>query len=551
MGEMPGEKKSIGTLDRLSQEIMDTLKELSMNRQPLSTSFLSKALAKRSSIVDLLRGRDPSAQSGPQGASEAEATAKELKGRVREMRHQRENMVRQLDDLAAQNSKLDSFCRRSLLSLAAQAHTPDNAPLFESLDRLKKCLMDEGPLTEIETILNEIKQTVFQGDVKKNGEPKPAQHAEPGFFDRLLGRKDAGVKADSSLGVYLKQMQGTYLNILLQFDLDFGAEYRERFSGLQTKIRESDSVDHLLSLNGDVIALIQNFVRLINEERNQITDFMADIGNGLLEVEHHFIASLTRTSQADQSNTTFHSDLEGQMDEISQSAKLSKSLTEFKGLVSSKLEAIRAAIERKRQEDMTRQEEAGREVQVLQQNLQSLKSEIKEMQEKSKALEEESLMDTLTEIPNRRAHDRRFSEEFQRFQRYNQCFSLLLFDVDHFKNVNDTYGHRAGDKCLKEIIKRIKPTLREADFIARYGGEEFVIILPGIEGDKASSVAERLCRIIEKTRFLYQSQEIPLTISIGVTQARASDASMSTLFNRVDKAMYEAKSSGRNRVVLQ
>ena len=107
-----------------------------------------------------------------------------------------------------------------------------------------------------------------------------------------------------------------------------------------------------------------------------------------------------------------------------------------------------------------------------------------------------------------------------------------------------------GTSCLREIIKRIKPILRESDFLARYGGEEFALILPAIEEEKARAVAERLCRIIERTRFLYQTQDIPLTISIGVSQTKVSDEYQDDLFNRADKALYEAKSGGRNRVAV-
>jgi len=115
--------------------------------------------------------------------------------------------------------------------------------------------------------------------------------------------------------------------------------------------------------------------------------------------------------------------------------------------------------------------------------------------------------------------------------------------------VNDRFGHWAGDKCLKELIKRIRPMLRETDFLARWGGEEFVILFPGIDLDNASGVAERLRRAIENTRFLYHKQEIGVTVSVGVTEVRPEDQNLEMIFNRTDKAMYDAKKKGRNTVV--
>ena len=127
---------------------------------------------------------------------------------------------------------------------------------------------------------------------------------------------------------------------------------------------------------------------------------------------------------------------------------------------------------------------------------------------------------------------------------------MLLLDVDHFKNINDTYGHTIGDKCLKEIIKRIKPALRDTDFLARYGGEEFIVILPETGGEIAKEAAERMRSIVENIEFLHKKELVKITISIGVTQVMPSDETHEAIFHRTDQALYKAKNSGRNRVVL-
>jgi diguanylate cyclase (GGDEF)-like protein len=164
-------------------------------------------------------------------------------------------------------------------------------------------------------------------------------------------------------------------------------------------------------------------------------------------------------------------------------------------------------------------------------------------------LEQELLLDPLTGIYNRRAYDKHIKEELQRYHRYDHQFSLLLFDVDHFKHINDTYGHAIGDLCLKEIINRIRTILRESDFLARVGGEEFVVILPATGEAQAVDVAEKVRKAVEKTEFIHDQDTLPITISVGVTAVQSTDHAPNTLFSRVDKAMYEAKNSGRNRVV--
>jgi diguanylate cyclase (GGDEF)-like protein len=128
---------------------------------------------------------------------------------------------------------------------------------------------------------------------------------------------------------------------------------------------------------------------------------------------------------------------------------------------------------------------------------------------------------------------------------------MLLIDLDHFKSINDRHGHYAGDRCLMEITKLFARTLRETDFLARYGGEEFIALLVGIEEEGLLITAERVRMSVENARFLYQGQEIPITVSIGATCVRVEDQDEETLFNRVDAALYDAKNGGRNRVVIQ
>jgi diguanylate cyclase (GGDEF)-like protein len=127
---------------------------------------------------------------------------------------------------------------------------------------------------------------------------------------------------------------------------------------------------------------------------------------------------------------------------------------------------------------------------------------------------------------------------------------MLIIDIDHFKSINDQFGHLAGDQCLEELTKLLKEALRGSDFLARYGGEEFIAILPGTEAEGLTMVSERLRVLIEKARFFHGSHEIPFTISIGGSCVKETDSRGEFLFHRVDDALYEAKRNGRNRVVI-
>ncbi len=159
--------------------------------------------------------------------------------------------------------------------------------------------------------------------------------------------------------------------------------------------------------------------------------------------------------------------------------------------------------------------------------------------------------DGLTELTNRRSFLQRLLEEFYRSRRYGLSLSLIILDIDHFKSINDSYGHPAGDKVLKKLGGLLKDHVRVHDLPGRYGGEEFVILLPQTDLDGARILAEKLRSLVEATPFpIGRAQEIRVTISLGVARIDASRMTEPmALVKTADEALYHAKESGRNRVV--
>ncbi len=157
--------------------------------------------------------------------------------------------------------------------------------------------------------------------------------------------------------------------------------------------------------------------------------------------------------------------------------------------------------------------------------------------------------DPLTGANNRRRFLELAANEFQRFQRYGDLFCILVIDIDHFKRINDTHGHAAGDEVLRNIVKRFKENLRQTDFFGRMGGEEFCLVLVGAEISIAKTIAERLRRDIE--RFIIRMEEhlIQFTVSIGLAEIQKPDVSFEAGLKRADAALYKAKRQGRNCIV--
>ena len=170
-----------------------------------------------------------------------------------------------------------------------------------------------------------------------------------------------------------------------------------------------------------------------------------------------------------------------------------------------------------------------------------------------KELEKLATTDPLTGAKNRRFFLQLFEQEISRFQRYQKPFGLLILDIDHFKIINDTYGHDTGDKVIKNLVVESMSVLRDSDIFARWGGEEFIILLPESNVHEASTVAERLRSKLSKVEITSKDETlITYTVSIGlrVVNQEETDVHVNEIIREADESLYTAKKRGRNRVVM-
>ncbi|MCC7116897.1 MAG: GGDEF domain-containing protein [Anaerolineales bacterium] len=161
-----------------------------------------------------------------------------------------------------------------------------------------------------------------------------------------------------------------------------------------------------------------------------------------------------------------------------------------------------------------------------------------------------SHVDALTLLPNRRKVLRQLEDEVQRAQRYHTPLTVSILDVDHFKKINDTHGHLAGDEALKQIGQILTDCIRHPDMAGRYGGEEFLILLPSSDATAAADQAARLCKQIRETQIQTAEQILQITVSVGIAEYQPTDT-WETILHRADGALYDAKVNGRDRWVIK
>ena len=188
------------------------------------------------------------------------------------------------------------------------------------------------------------------------------------------------------------------------------------------------------------------------------------------------------------------------------------------------------------------------ELEKKEKEAQELRSKIRQLEEQLRKERKRAGTDTLTRLPNRRAIDDFIEKQEAQYQRYGDNYSVVLFDIDHFKSVNDTYGHDAGDVVLASFGRMLRRYSRQVDFTGRWGGEEFLVVLPKTDKEGAKRFADKLREVVAKSKFMYKGTRIPVTVSGGVAE-RAEHESLEEMLKKADDNLYKAKANGRNQIV--
>ncbi|MCF7969547.1 MAG: diguanylate cyclase [Methylococcaceae bacterium] len=297
------------------------------------------------------------------------------------------------------------------------------------------------------------------------------------------------------------------------------------------------------------LALLQSIKKHGQFEKKEMEIFLAHVTQQLTSLGGSVSSASVSTKEIFVKRNNLDLSVVTKMEELQVSSASATKLEPLKQLIKSELDNISAQIQTYKQEEKNQQVKTEQLVAVMAAEIEAVKAEAQSLKESLKQVSVQALTDVLTKLPNRAAYDQRFKAECARWHRNKEPLSLLVWDIDFFKKINDNYGHKTGDKTLIIIAKLLSQYCRETDFVSRFGGEEFTMLLSNTNSDAALVLAEKIRRIIEKTGFNYAGQAISITISCGIAELRDNDT-QETLFVRADTALYDAKKKGRNQCVI-
>lgn len=301
---------------------------------------------------------------------------------------------------------------------------------------------------------------------------------------------------------------------------------------------------------------LKKIVQFINEvrfqqyqEEGEYEDFLQEITSRLQEMVQFLVNENTELETNEKKGSELNKAVTKEVAGLREGVEAADNLDALQSVVNGRLDAISRFMLQHSQLEKERFNSAKSNLSMMQEKINSLENETAALKVSLAEKSREAMYDALTEIPNRLFYEKRIKEDIARWQRFDTPLSLAIWDVDKFKNVNDTYGHKAGDKVLKAIAQILNKRIRETDFLARYGGEEFVMLLPGTIEEETLRLANELRQAVADCAFHYNEKSVDITISCGISGFREGD-NLGKVFERADKALYQAKDSGRNRCVI-
>lgn len=341
----------------------------------------------------------------------------------------------------------------------------------------------------------------------------------------------------SSVAVHI---ESTLLGLLSELSLP--EHHRPQAQALRSRLEKGLNWYELLPILDDLAVLM---LAVTDSGQHEFEAYLKQLNGRLEAFQNNLQAASEGHAEGRSAAADLHEQLREHVDGLQSSMQDAVDLPSLKHLLESRLEGLLGTLDQHRQQRDAREQEVAAHLHGLAERVVQMEQQAQSYRDHLEEQRKKALVDPLTGLPNRAAWAERLALEVGQWQVHGDPLLIGMLDLDHFKRINDGYGHLAGDKVLKIIAAQLRKHLRTGDFIARFGGEEFVLLMPRTALAEGTALAERLRAAIEACPFHFKGEPVTITVSIGLSAFRTGDRNEHVL-KRADDALYRAKHKGRN-----
>ncbi|WP_277760004.1 diguanylate cyclase [Pseudomonas sp. A34-9] len=359
--------------------------------------------------------------------------------------------------------------------------------------------------------------------------------------DILFALPDSPEPSYSSVA---KHIEDTLIGLL--DDLTLPERHRPQAEAMRERLKHGLNWYELIPILDDLATLM---LAITDSGQHEFEAYLQQLNERLEAFQSNLQAASDGHADNSSAARAMDTQIREQVDGLQTSMQEAADLDDLKQVLENHLEGLLGTMDQHQKQRDAREQEVAARLKGLSERVAHMEQEAQGFREHLEEQRQKALIDPLTGLPNRAAWSERLEHEIKQWQQHGNTLSLAMLDLDHFKRINDNYGHLAGDKVLKIIATVLRKRLRGSDFIARFGGEEFVLLLPATPPAVGAKLLETLRAAIEACPFHFKGERVTITISMGLATFRAGEHS-DLVLKRADQALYRAKNAGRNRVEL-
>jgi len=341
-----------------------------------------------------------------------------------------------------------------------------------------------------------------------------------------------------------KHIEDTLIGLL--DDLTLPERHRPQAEAMRERLKHGLNWYELIPILDDLATLM---LAITDSGQHEFEAYLQQLNERLEAFQSNLQAASEGHADNSSAARAMDTQIREQVDGLQTSVQEAADLEDLKHVLENHLEGLLGTMDQHQKQRDAREQEVATRLKSLSERVAHMEQEAQGFREHLEVQRQKALIDPLTGLPNRAAWSERLEHEIKQWQQHGNTLSLAMLDLDHFKRINDNYGHLAGDKVLKIIATVLRKRLRGSDFIARFGGEEFVLLMPATPPAVGAKLLETLRAAIEACPFHFKGERVTITISMGLATFRAGEHS-DLVLKRADQALYRAKNAGRNRVEL-